>query len=169
MAFVLERLAFDPMHRREVFLAELDELSTWPAPEQSPINWFSAFVALDARGISDAELHEFGRRCVASQCVFVCAWGPGCDRVHDAFDEAFVDAEQAGENPPFLMSTWHDNESLDDALWFALSTATAIHIDDPASAPLVAITSSSHTAAAIREKASDLEAFYASVEADEST
>ena len=48
------------------------------------------------------------------------AWGPDCERVHDIIDE-----EDIGPNPPptmdrVVMTTWHDDKSLAEAIWFVL-------------------------------------------------
>jgi hypothetical protein len=48
----------------------------------------------------------------------LCAWGPDCARVHDAFDA--VDAERTSTDDAYTNTTWHDDEDLDDALWYAL-------------------------------------------------
>ena len=49
--------------------------------------------------------------------------GAGCERVHDIFDE-----ERDGPNPlisadPVVMTTWHEDESLAEALGFVLAAA----------------------------------------------
>lgn len=52
--------------------------------------------------------------------MYVCAWGPGCERVHDIVDE---ERDGGSEDNRVLMTTWHANESLADALWFVLTCA----------------------------------------------
>ena len=54
----------------------------------------------------------------------MCAWGPGCDRVHHLFDIAFAgDGSRDLEEDGVLMTTSHEGESLDEALWFFVTTA----------------------------------------------
>ncbi len=53
---------------------------------------------------------------------YVCCWGPGAERLEDAFDEAGVLRELKANSLPtddVLMTTSHDQESLEEALWFA--------------------------------------------------
>jgi hypothetical protein len=170
VALSLEALGLEPTHSRQMFLAELDHLRNWPEARDSPLDWFTGLVALDAREVSDEELWQFARRCIESRCVFVSAWGPDCERLHDTFDHAYIEAEEAGAQPPFLMSSWHADSSLDEALWFALRHATSAHIPsaDAGQVPFVAVTTSAQIADAIRQRTRDPRALYARVEADAS-
>lgn len=46
----------------------------------------------------------------------LCCWGPGCERLHDCFDEADVCHKLDDADAPVVMTTWHDRESLDSYL-----------------------------------------------------
>lgn len=78
---------------------------------------FIAFLAADAEDVEPAVLAGFARKLLQAGCVYFCAWGADCERVHDVFDEGCFDVE------PVIMTTWHSNESLDEALWFFLKGA----------------------------------------------
>lgn len=54
--------------------------------------------------------------------LYFCTWGPDCQRAHDIYDEVIV----INEIQYLVMTTWHEDESLDDALWFVLNLA-ALH------------------------------------------
>jgi hypothetical protein len=86
---------------------------------------FVAFTALDARRLSDDELHVLARTLLDQGCVYACAWGPESARVETAFDVVAVQAELEGR--PYVddvvMTTSHADESLDSALWFSLFAA----------------------------------------------
>lgn len=58
---------------------------------------------------------------VAAGCLYMCAWGPGCSSWDDSVDYANLEAFSYGEIPEdrFVMTTWHDGEPLEEALWFA--------------------------------------------------
>ncbi|MDP9225010.1 MAG: hypothetical protein M3P18_14420, partial [Actinomycetota bacterium] len=55
-------------------------------------------------------------------CEYVCAWGTDCGRVHDLFDDAYVGLTTYS-SPPLMISTSHADETLPEALYFALSRA----------------------------------------------
>jgi hypothetical protein len=54
---------------------------------------------------------------------YVCCWGPGCERLHNLFDEAHVARQIAADREFELMTTWHSTEALADALSFGVHTA----------------------------------------------
>lgn len=61
---------------------------------------------------------------VLSQGVaYVCCWGLGCERLHDIFDEAHVDRELRLGEERELMTTWHTDDSLAEALEFGVHMA----------------------------------------------
>lgn len=113
-------------------LLSIPSFDAWPrelGPLDSTVQVL--FVAADAREVGDAELLAAARRAVASGARFVATWGPGCVRVHDAFDRVVIDEHfREGEETvdDVILTTWHDREALDDALFFFLFAA------EPASA-----------------------------------
>jgi hypothetical protein len=55
--------------------------------------------------------------------VYLCAWGPNAGWVETLFDLAFGARElETGHEPPIVMTTSHENESLEEALWFATNS-----------------------------------------------
>jgi len=124
---VIEELAVDQSRHRQVLLAELDD--TWSWPFDLRVDWFVAFVAADATAASDERITALAEAMLEHNCAYACAWGPGCSRVHDLMDQTYLalpshtwrGAEIArwSQEVPYLMTTWHDDESLAAALWYA--------------------------------------------------
>ena len=84
---------------------------------------FVCLVAMDATSISKNELAALARKLLDSGAVYICAWGPGCNAVH-----LTVDVEYIGPTPPatmdkVVMTTSHQDEPLEEAIWFALNCA----------------------------------------------
>jgi hypothetical protein len=104
------------------------DLTDWPADLKEP---FVAVTALDARERSDEQLRDLARVLLDRGCVYACAWGPDAGRVEVAFDLVSIEAEDAGR--PYVsdvvMTTAHENEALDEALWFAVYTAFAAEVE----------------------------------------
>src|SRR5205085_2256625 len=68
--------------------------------------------------ISAHGLGDFSEHLLRAGCAYFCAWGPDCGRVHDIMDDVIV-----GRNPPessfdAIMTTWHAEELLPQALDF---------------------------------------------------
>jgi hypothetical protein len=58
---------------------------------------------------------------VTSGFLYVVAWGAECERWHDAVDWANLERFDFGDVPNcgFVMTTWHSDETLAEAMWFA--------------------------------------------------
>jgi hypothetical protein len=109
---------------RSVFSLAIDALDSFPSKLSLPRQHFVLLVACDATLIENSVVAKFAKLIMDLGAVYVCAWGPDCERVHDIFDEVFVDHGIQDTNSwPHVMTTWHENESLDEALWFMLNTA----------------------------------------------
>ena len=91
-----------------------------PAKLPLPGPYFVCLLAWDARLASAAEVEAVAGRLLAAGCVYAVCWGPDCERVHDAFDEADLARRPIG---PWAMTTWHTDEPLSETIGFALFTA----------------------------------------------
>lgn len=81
------------------------------------------FVASERVDVS-AEVAQ-ARSWVDAGAAYMCAWGPASSELDDVFDYAAF-LPEVGEPLAFaLLTTWHDKEALEDALWFAFYNATA--------------------------------------------
>jgi hypothetical protein len=122
--FVMTRpqiIGYDATTDRRVWLLRLDRLQADFAWDDLSGQKFACFCAMDASSIPVDVLSAFCSRLIRLGCAYLCAWGPDCGRVHDIMDEVVV-----GDNPPAtdlgcLMTTWHAQESLDEAVDFFLS------------------------------------------------
>lgn len=85
---------------------------------------FACFIAWDARFASTQEICSLARYLLDAGCVYFCCWGPGCERVHDIIDEEYAgDGTSISNDASTIMTTWHNDETLDEAVWFALNAA----------------------------------------------
>lgn len=98
----------------------IDTLDAWPDRIETRSRHFGLFICLDARPITTDRLQRFARQLVEQGAGFVCAWGPDCERVHDAFDAA---SPYAPGDDGVLMTTWHEKDTLEDALHFLVWAA----------------------------------------------
>lgn len=112
--------------------------------------------------ISDAAEHLF-----AAGLTHICVWGPDCERVHDIFDGVYV-SDGSSEPDHSFMSTWHDDEPLDDALWDFLYCSIPDEPDLPSTSFVAVTVGSTDRAASVDCALSDIDAFVSRVLADES-
>lgn len=110
----------EPDSRRGLYLRQADSADQVDLTQlvgrlgPSPVQ-FIAFVAFDARGVADDVISDIGARLVRAGAVCVGTWGPDCERVHGLTDDAYDTATMPTEHD-VVMTTWHDDESLADAL-----------------------------------------------------
>ena len=137
----------------ELYLASLTSLDEWPGTITEPAGPFVVFTALDATRFTDDQLVEFTGKLIAQGCVYSCSWGPDCSRVHDCFDTADLERVNWLADDSIVMSTWHEDESLDEALWFAVFAA----YNDDAETDAVLAISQAEWATQIEERFADPE------------
>ena len=62
---------------------------------------------------------------VRSGCLYMMAWGENCSSWDDSVDLANINQFFPTEVPDdkFVMTTWHDEEPLEEVFWFAKNSA----------------------------------------------
>ena len=85
--------------------------------------------------IAEQEVDEDWRKVVAewlvgSGCLYAVAWGVDCEKWHNSIDWAVLESFDYGNIPDdrFVMTTWHANEPMSEAFWFAENCATHPHV-----------------------------------------
>ena len=106
----------------DLYLASVSSLGEWPVlftepmwrsvVEDSPAG-FALFLACDGRGLSAELIHGLASYCIHHGVFWVSVWGHDRERLRDIFDEVDV---ALGLQPGPAMTTWHEDESLDEAL-----------------------------------------------------
>ena len=110
-------------HGRRVTLLSADSLSEILPLPQLTSGYYGMFLAMDARSEAASNLSDLAACLIKRGLVYLCTWGPDCERVHDMFDWGQIDLEIASEisDEYPLMTAGHEDESLDEALWFFLN------------------------------------------------
>lgn len=117
-------------------------------------------IAAEARDVPANVIHHIAERLIASGLIWVCVWGPDCGRVHDIFDEAHVG--NGDIEPDFtIMSTWHESESLEEAIWFFLHSAFPLDTEIEATSYIAVTVGRVDWAATVEDALSDLQGFSA--------
>jgi hypothetical protein len=110
---------------RDLYLAVAEDIRLWPDEIERPRS-FIVVTALDTRELSSDELNTFTRKLVDQGCRCSCTWGPGAGAVDVAFDLASIEADEAGaQYADEIMTSSHEDETLDEALWYAIWCGSA--------------------------------------------
>lgn len=108
----------------ELFLLDVSRLDEIPEDLRLGSRYFTCLLALDAGGHGDDDILALGRRLLRQGAVFVCTWGPGCERVHDLIDQVDLELNPQATDDSVVLTTWHADEPLSEVLWFLLNAAS---------------------------------------------
>lgn len=109
-------------------IARTDDFELWFCRRDRPFSFSSPFggkefvmmlVAVDTT-ITGAERWAVSEQIIRANCRYAVCAGHDCSRWDDSIDEALL-ASDPNFSPPderFVMTTWHENESLDDVAFF---------------------------------------------------
>ena len=104
------------------YAARVPSLAGWPHAIDLASPYFVCLVVADGTTETAADVGEWARRVLAQGLVYACAWGPGCEVVHDVIDWEFLTMPDHA-NRAIVMTTWHEAESLEEAVDFFLVSA----------------------------------------------
>jgi hypothetical protein len=127
---MIERLGTERICGRDVYVLELRAWEELRAALRQNPKRFICLLAWDARDVQAAAIGVVARQLLDAGAVAVACWGPNCERVHDIIDAAagqWLALQAAG----VVMTTWHAQESLSEAMDATLLTLSP----DDASAP----------------------------------
>jgi len=91
-----------------------------PLPSVEAFRPYRAVIVLDGP-YSNKWQSEVSRWLVDSGCLYMMAWGQNCSSWDDSVDCAQIEKFLPDEAPDeeFVMTTWHDDETLESVFWFA--------------------------------------------------
>lgn len=116
----LEKIGSDRSPRRELFVLDVEAPNELPSRLSLP-SPFLCLIAWDSESAHERDLSSVSRQLLEAGAAYICAWGPGCERLHDICDEERDLLSVSSDS--VVMTTWHAQESLADALWFVLTAA----------------------------------------------
>ncbi len=95
-----------------------------PFPKFDDISVYKAVVVIEDN-VDSAWQAEASRWLADTGCRYMMAWGRECKTWDDSVDHANLEQFDYAEIPDdgFVMTTWHENEPLQEAIWFAKHSA----------------------------------------------
>jgi hypothetical protein len=112
----------DPTLGRKLFSLGVPALADLRGPVELPSPHFIALVACDASRCSVDEMSEAGAWLLSQGAVVIATWGPDCGKFHDVIDETGLEVHPEETDETVVLTTWHESESLAEALWFVVNT-----------------------------------------------
>lgn len=96
-------------------VASLSEISDL----QTPDGYFSVLLAVDANDMDTETIASAVRQLLTKGMVVLCVWGKDCERVHDIADEVIIGERFYVGTERVILTTWHNDESLEETAQFA--------------------------------------------------
>lgn len=156
----IEHVGFDPDNERQLYVVEVANPEDLPRTFNFAGKFSTMLVVWDATAVPADVIRRCARQLIDAGGVYFCTWGPDCERVHDLIDQEWVGDGFTPATDPTLMTTWHENYSLADAIWFAMHVALPIdlYFEECRSVVVICI-GCPHWAAEIRSAFSDSKRF----------
>ena len=114
-----------PLPDRNLYLCEASSIDQLPDELSLASQRFCLLLAMDADAVSSDLVFDTALTLVRRGLVYLCAWGPGCKRVHDIFDDAALGTDLVlrltGDD--VIMTTSHEGEPLTETLWYFVHSA----------------------------------------------
>lgn len=92
-----------------------------PAVSAMPCRHFVTLLVAHFTTITRDSLVALSQQMIDAGSRYFCAWGRDCRVAHHAFDLACCEFEPEGDH--VILTTDHHDESLEQAIWFALNCA----------------------------------------------
>lgn len=116
------------------FPAALPDSLTLPSPK------FTCLLAWDESEVSAPQTSAFMDQLLRMGCVYLCCWGQGCERRHDIMDEVITGEGNSELRGLDIVTTWHADDSLEDALDYFLDLAAPTGYDSERCCSALALT-----------------------------
>jgi hypothetical protein len=113
-------------HQRTLYACPVENFEDLLREIQPTSRYFGLFLALDGRGGDDDLIRSVADGLVAKGLASCCVWGPECEPFHDLVDgAAFAENSLNEGRDDVIMTTWHDHDTLPEALWYFVECAIA--------------------------------------------
>jgi hypothetical protein len=96
----------------------IDRSDLPPHSFQSPFGGrdYVLLIVICDNSISEGEQEAISRKIIQTGCRYALCFGHGCSSWDDSIDMAYIEA--GGDPQRFVMTTWHDDEPIEDVVDF---------------------------------------------------
>lgn len=153
---VLEELGVGGYGDGRCYLLELEKPDDLPAELKISSKYFVCLLTLGSVVVDRDIIRGFAKKIIDLGARSVSVFGGDCERVHDIFDDEFHNLFGIKNDSPVLMTTWHANEPIEEAIWYVLccSSVDGVFAEECNSILAISVDSSPH-AEAVRVAFSD--------------
>ncbi len=120
----VSKLSIDPANERQLYFLDLAGPDDLPSQLGLSSSNFYCIIAWDSERADVETISRFAESLIREGAAYFCTWGPGCERVHDIIDEidSYPFNDLGSPESSVIMTTWHAEDSLEEALYFFLNS-----------------------------------------------
>ncbi len=118
-----KRIIFDSTTERDLYYLFLPSFEDVKLIKSLPKKYFVLLILNQLKSFSKISVFYLANEFYKKGMVYLCSWGNDCEIIHDLFDEEICSIFQDETDDNVIMTTWHKDETLDEALWFSINTA----------------------------------------------
>lgn len=85
--------------------------------------YFILFLADNSHNLNIEKVSSFMDTMLKKGMVYLCTWGRNCELIHDIADKKICSSNLSKDEGNTILTTWHKNQNLAEALWYALKSA----------------------------------------------
>jgi hypothetical protein len=100
----------------DAWLGRVDRPYRFASPFQG--REFALLLVVGDADVTAGEQRALSEELVRQGCRYAVCFGHACSTWDDSIDMVGVMAEIEGHSPPFVMTTWHEHEALDEVVDF---------------------------------------------------
>jgi hypothetical protein len=106
-----------------VSLCTGDSLTDIPTLIQPANTNFVLLLIMNGTQFDSPLIYSAAEKLLDNGMIYACVWGSECERVHDIIDQARFKRHPEETNNNVIITTWHAQESIEEAVWFFLNCA----------------------------------------------
>lgn len=115
-------LGNDKSTSRDLYSMHLNDADKLTDLLDLPSQYFICLICWDSHDVERSVISRVAEILLKSGAVYFCVWGDDSSQLHDVIDLVIIEKGFEREES-VIMTSWAENESLDDALWFFLNNA----------------------------------------------
>ena len=115
-SYSIEHIGTDRETERELYVLALTNPDDLPRTFDTAGKYSTVLIVWDATDVAVDTIFRLARHLIDGGGVYFCTWGPDCERVHDLIDEEWIGDGLTPDTDATLMTTWHDDEPLAEAI-----------------------------------------------------
>jgi hypothetical protein len=112
----IEVLGAYSLTNRKLAYCEIEDYNSSIILSPDKSTYFNCFLYWNDSSVNKND-YGFIKQLIKYGCIYFDIWGPDCEKQHDLVDEILEQIYPNSNEDDVILTSWHSDESLNDALW----------------------------------------------------